>query len=268
MAELERIPDNLKLLIPNLVVVDEESLPSSSEPFCECCGGSGWLSQQEENGRGARPIPCDVCKLVLRRRMERQFRSAKIPNRFYDCTFESFPSTPQSAAALAQIHYWFDPDIEDDDESQWGPWVAWRKQGLFIYGPFGTGKSGLAIAGLRLWDDVKLFVKVPMLLDEIRATYGERSEHRESELLDTVNNVPLLVLDDIGAERPTEWVREKLFTIIDHRHDENLDTVFTSNLSIEELAEHIGERTVWRIVEMCAVVKLDGPNLRDKGSVG
>jgi DNA replication protein DnaC len=77
-----------------------------------------------------------------------------------------------------------------------------------------------------------------------------------------VRTVPLCVLDDIGAERVTDWVRERLFVIVNARHDADLPTIFTSNLAPPALDDHLGERTMWRIIEMCEVVHLDGPNLR------
>jgi DNA replication protein DnaC len=81
-------------------------------------------------------------------------------------------------------------------------------------------------------------------------------------VLGAVKNTTLLVLDDVGSERVNDWVQEKLFVIINHRHDYHMETIFTSNLSPAQLVRHLGERTAWRILEMCAVVHLDGPNLR------
>jgi DNA replication protein DnaC len=117
---------------------------------------------------------------------------------------------------------------------------------------------------IRESEEPTLFITVPNLLDRIRATYGPGGNGSEQEVIETVKTVEFLVLDDLGAERVTDWVAEKLFTIINHRHDEDLETVFTSNLSLEQLADHIGERTTWRIVEMADVVELSGPNLRDR----
>jgi DNA replication protein DnaC len=170
-----------------------------------------------------------------------------VPPRFEDCTFETYPGTvPQ------ELSEW---DSVDGD-------------GLFIHGDYGTGKTGLAVSVMKAYIRKHcrsgLFLTVPAILDEIRATYGRDAAESESALVDRVLKVPFLVMDDIGAERPTEWVVEKLFTLINHRHDHMLTTVFTSNLSIPELAERIGERTTWRIVEMSTVVHLKGKNLREK----
>ena len=157
-----------------------------------------------------------------------------------------------------------DGDPSGDDE-KWAAWSVWRKHGLFLYGPYGSGKTGLMVSIIREYSidqEWCLFLRVPELLDAIRASYDKGSETTEAEILKTAKTFPVLALDDLGAERPTDWVKEKLFDVINYRHDELLDTLFTSNLSLDELAQHIGERTVWRIQEMCHVVHVNGPNLR------
>lgn len=183
-------------------------------------------------------------------RLERDSHSfwmrSGVPAHFDDCSFETYPGKV--------------PDVVRD----WHP----GKGGLYIHGKFGSGKTGLAVSALRAHifrqGRAGYFATVPNLLDAIRDGYGEKREDGMPTLIDRVRNVEVLVLDDIGAERPTDWVVEKLFTIINHRHDECLATIFTSNYEIGDLAERIGERTAWRIVEMCKVVLLKGPNLRAK----
>ncbi len=205
------------------------------------------------------------------RNLARLFDGAKIPTRFLRATFDSFPVNEQTAPLVQRLRDQFPPEIlNEDTEDEWQAWEARDAiRSWFFYGPYGVGKTGLAVAYLRRWlsyadGEAALFITVPTLLDRIRETYGPHAVSSERELIDLVKTVHLLVLDDLGAERVTDWVAEKLFTIINHRHDEDLETIFTSNLSIDELAAHIGERTTWRIVEMCEVLKIDGPNLRDR----
>ncbi len=185
------------------------------------------------------------------------FNRADIPPRFAGCTFDTYPANRATRTAVQAI-------------------IKWSKEGpgsLLIHGPYGTGKTSLAVSCLRArveQDETDaLFLTAPGLLDRIRRTYEPRksrdsSEATEADVLDAVLHASLLVIDDLGAERPTDWVQEKLFTVINHRHDQMLPTVFTSNLDPEGLAKHLGERIAWRIVEMSEVIKLDGPNLRDR----
>lgn len=195
---------------------------------------------------------------------ERLFAGAKVPSRFQGCTFLTYPESPESAPAVRAIEAWrFGPD--DGDAARYEAWQRERRKSLLLHGKYGVGKTGLAVALLR--DEIKhtgggLFFTVPSLLDAIRSTYSPNAQHDEREIIAAVKDAPFLVLDDLGAERVTDWVQEKLFTVINHRHDEDLPTVFTSNLDLAQLAEHLGERTTWRIAEMAEVIEVKGPNLR------
>jgi DNA replication protein DnaC len=211
-------------------------------------------------------------RALRQRENARIWQAAAVPNRFAAASFDTYPGNEANRDAVAKIRTWAtppDPQAEDG-EAAWDTWYAERRKSLFLWGPFGTGKTGLAVSALREWighfggEQDCLFMTVPNLLDRIRSTYGPSTDSTERQVLESVKSVGLLVLDDLGAERVTDWVAEKLFTIINHRHDEDLETIFTSNLNIAELASHIGERTTWRIVEMCEVVHIDGPNLRDR----
>ena len=263
MGELEQMSNNLRSIIPNLVVVDQEPSPSTFN--CTACQDAGWVRREE--GATVSYVECGVCANVAERRSARYFRNAKIPARFGSCTFESYPYAPETKDAVASLLRWCSPGIAREDEEAWDAWVDWHKEGVFLYGPYGSGKTGLMVSMLHALNDRSmLFLRTPELLDAIRATYNRGSEATEQEVIDAAKRVEILALDDLGAERPTEWAREKLFDIINYRHDALMDTLFTSNLSLEDLAEHIGERTTWRIQEMCVVVHVDGPNLRVRGS--
>lgn len=146
----------------------------------------------------------------------------------------------------------------------------------FVWGNYGNGKTGLAVGYafeyLRIWLDViptALFRTLPDLLSELRSSYGRGDDGPdEMDLLKTYAEVGLLILDDIGAEQITGsgWLEDRLYQIIGKRHSELRPIFFTSNLSIPQLAERIGERLTWRIVEMCTdshIIEVKGANLRD-----
>lgn len=138
--------------------------------------------------------------------------------------------------------------------------------GLFLSGPAGRGKTQKACELLRRWiaENCRagLFVTVPELLDSLRDTYRKDAGAPEGELLSFARRVPLLVLDDLGTEKPSEWVEEKLYVLINHRYGAMLPTIFTSNYTLKELGEKWHERIAWRIAESCGVVNLKGPNWR------
>lgn len=203
-----------------------------------------------------------------REERSRLFYESRVPTRFRRCAFSTYPRTPETDALVTRLEFWIDGPAEEAGDDAWDTWKAERKESLLLYGAFGTGKTGLAVSVLKRfihgWREPALFVTVPELLDIIRAGYDKARPSGERDLLREAKTVPLLVLDDLGAERVTDWVQERLFVIINARHDEELATIFTSNLGPDELGDHLGERITWRIVEMCDVIHLAGPNLRDR----
>lgn len=132
--------------------------------------------------------------------------------------------------------------------------------GLLITGQVGSGKTFLACCIANALLDAGrevLFLVVPDFLDRIRATYDAgRDELTERDLLDTAREVPLLILDDLGAHQYTPWAQQKLYSILNHRLNYGLPTVVTTNLDLEELSTYLGERTTSRLVQMCRVCRL------------
>lgn len=142
-------------------------------------------------------------------------------------------------------------------------WVA-GKHGLFIHGTPGTGKTHAAAAALkaRIRRTVApgLFQVLPELAIKLRQA---AKQHTEDELLSTLSGADALVLDDLGAERMTPFVNESLYVLIDRLwREERRGLIITSNYSLGELAERIGERLVSRIAALCMTVKLEGPDHR------
>jgi len=141
-------------------------------------------------------------------------------------------------------------------------------RGLLLAGPTGTGKSHLAaaIVNHRLARcEEAVFCTVPELLADIRGVI--KSEQDTSELMEIVKNADLLVLDDLGAEKTTEWVTEQLFILVNARLLGMKETIITTNFTeatelIEKLGGLAGERIVSRLVEMCDWVRLAGPDWR------
>lgn len=140
---------------------------------------------------------------------------------------------------------------------------------LYITGVRGTGKTHLAAAILRerVLDrrphvsDIA-WISVPDLLLKIRATFRDRSEQSESGIIEEYSDCKLLVLDDMGVEKTSEWSLQTLYTIIDRRYREERQTIITSNLSLDELAEKLDDRIASRLSELCRVVVLTGPDRR------
>ncbi len=154
------------------------------------------------------------------------------------------------------------------------------RRSWFFWGENGRGKTGLAVGYAWEWlhavQAPLYFTTMPDLLAELRASYGsDEAEQGETEanIVGRLATVGLLILDDLGAEQVREqgdgsWVADRLFQIVGKRHAEELPTLFTSNLSLEQLERRIGKRLAERIREMCGrdhIIKVEGPNLRQGG---
>jgi DNA replication protein DnaC len=173
-------------------------------------------------------------------------------------TLGNFRPTVSNAAGRARVKV--DGYLEDWEENREAG------KGLYFCGGIGTGKTHLAVAVMneliRKKRTPSLFVTVPELLDNLRETYNKPGRNLD-EWMDMVQNAEFLVLDDLGSERTTEWVRERIFVIVNHRYREALPTVFTSNIGPKDLAEQLGERTASRIIAMCDWIALEGDDYRE-----
>ena len=115
---------------------------------------------------------------------------------------------------------------------------------LLLQGGIGVGKTHLAasIANQAVADGIPtLFLTVPDLLDELRASYGD-GDFSFTERFERVRSAPLIVLDDFGSQNTTEWAREKLFQILNHRYVNRLPVVLTTNLALEEIDPRLSSR--------------------------
>ncbi|HOP66009.1 MAG TPA: primosomal protein DnaI, partial [Bacilli bacterium] len=114
-----------------------------------------------------------------------------------------------------------------------------HQKGLYLHGSFGSGKTYLIIAMLNELAKKKVSIAAvyyPFLLRNLKESFSEDYKERIDYLL----NVDILLLDDLGAENVTPWARDEILgTILQYRMDNNLTTFFTSNLTIEELEEHL-----------------------------
>jgi len=139
---------------------------------------------------------------------------------------------------------------------------------LVFSGTHGCGKTHLsvAIAGERLRrGNPVFFTFVPALLDHLRATFSPYSPIGYDELFEHINTVPLLILDDLGAESSTPWAEEKLYQIVVHRHEARLPTVITTSFTSREL-EEAKPRIASRLVDSTVVdwETITAPNYRDQ----
>lgn len=243
-------------------IKERENQPAPPPSSCKRCGASvppknvpilGWRQQDH----------CDACAEVLanereKREMEEHrkvtienylIRSGIVRGIFAQMTFGSFDNSHKGRAF----------EIAKEYADSFGRETT---SGLMFYGKAGSGKTHLAIAIARHIIEQKQiqvrFIRIVDLLSEIRKTFDENEQYRtenESDLMHRYVSAPLLVIDDLGAEKTTDWVRQILYQIIDERWIEQKPIIVTSNLNLEELEARFEERISSRVAGMCRLVE-------------
>ena len=221
---------------------------------CPKCFGSGL---EVVPGRGARS--CD-CRSEDRR--SKLLEAARIPMRYESCTLRTYRPAPSNSSQLSAFNHSFRL-VRD---------YPGANRGLLLTGPCGVGKTHLAVAILRglIEKGVScVFYEFGTLLKEIQDSYNLVSQTSELKVLAPVYEADVLVLDELGASKPTDWVRDTMTQVIGRRYNDKRLTIFTTNYSDarrqpadETLEDRIGVRLRSRLYEMCRAVPLTGEDWR------
>lgn len=230
-----------------------------SEPFRDqrpcplgVCDGSGWILGPEDIARA-----CECREPRLRRGRNRGVASV-IPRKFQGVSFDRPPvSTEIEPMVVRVVRTWVD-DLGANLETG---------RGLWLMGDTGTGKTTLAMlvskAALEDSRSVAIY-SLPKLLARIRRTYdSEPGGDSYLSFFERLTSVDLLHIDDLGAEKRSDWVLEQLYALVNERYEAERSILVTTNLDQEQLEEQIGSRTVSRLVEICGdPLPLFGPDRR------
>jgi DNA replication protein DnaC len=226
------------------------------ENQCAHCNGTGW-AQVKDTGTVQRCNCLDVS------RVERLLSKARIPKRYEHCDLDSYhPNHDSQKRAKSYVKRFLEKYPQID-------------VGLLFLGTCGVGKTHLAVSLLKQVviekGDSGLFYDFRDLLREIQASWNSVSQSSELEVLRPVLEARVLVLDELGANKPTEWVRDTIAHIINCRYNDRKITVFTSNYldapaktGEESLADRIGVRLRSRLYEMCREVEMSGMDFRQE----
>jgi DNA replication protein DnaC len=227
------------------------------------------------------------CDCQLRTRGAAMIASAHIPKRYEHCELSNFttdfPGADRSVA-LAQISAArFVQEFDPRDG-----------RGLLLVGGIGTGKTHLAVGILKELIATRgsscLFCDYRELLKQIQNSYNDSVKATELQVLRPVFDAEVLLLDELGAVKPSEWVWDTVSLILNTRYNDNRTTIITTNFADEAaasttrssssspmslsparaatreetLGDRIGERMRSRLQEMCRIVRMDGPDFRQK----
>jgi DNA replication protein DnaC len=249
---------------------------------CPICAGTGWKTAPDGPNvpgphKDRRVTRCD-CQ--LRARGQSLLAAAHIPRRYEHCELASYtPDFPGAHPSLGLAHLTAFRFVEEYDPRD--------GTGLLIIGKIGTGKTHLAVGIIKeliLTRGIPcLFYDYRELLKEIQNSYNATVQTTELDVLRPVFETDVLVLDELGAVKPTEWVWDTVSLILNSRYNDNRTTIITTNFEDqpaagvatfvsparaatrgETLGDRIGERMRSRLHEMCRIVTLDGADFRQK----
>jgi DNA replication protein DnaC len=242
---------------------------------CALCEGSGVVVVDRPDGsRAARDCACK-----LERRVARMIAQTNIPRRYEHCSLDSFDTDfPAASKSLKVAHRSARKFVESYP-------LETRGTGLLLTGSIGTGKTHLAVGILQALVAERgatgLFYDYRELLKQVQNSYNRQVQATELEILRPVFEAEVLVLDELGASKPTDWVWDTVAHILNTRYNDRRTTIITTNyanagplgsglevsgaraaMREETLGDRIGERMRSRLQEMCVVVEMNGADFR------
>ena len=242
---------------------------------CPICGGVGLVRVMSTSGLWA----SRACECQEAEREERRLAGAHVPERYKDCTLDAYEIYHGSDRSLKEGLHTARKFVEAYPVDTGG-------KGLLFIGSIGVGKTHLAVGVLQRLVREKgvkgLFCDYRELLKNIQNSYNPQVNTTELELLKPVFAAEVLVLDDLGAQKPNEWVWDTVALILNTRYNDKLSTIITTNYpdmaagsgaksDIERaareitLGDRIGDRMLSRLAEMCIRVEMSGKAFRQTG---
>lgn len=211
------------------------------QPICECVAEQMAEEQRQRE------------KLVQKKETRKLFSISSMGEKFKYSTFDTFnvrEGSENAIKAAKKYAYEFE---------------KWEGDSIGFWGEPGNGKTHLAYSvmnHLTTKGYVVVFISMPDLLDKIKSTFGKGSNESQEQIMKALVTCDLLIIDDIGAEKVTDWVEETVFKVIDGRYKRKKPILYTSNLKPLNLAEKLGKRSYDRLLEMCVPIENKAASFR------
>lgn len=233
----------------------------STEYRCSKCRDTGWENYTDDKGyEYTRECSCGIRKRQI---LEKRLRFANIPEAFKKMRLNTFSRNiyrnPESLRIIEidckAVDWWFD-NIER---------MKAEGKGLYLYSNCkGNGKTRMvaSIANELVCEhgmNVKFATSI-QIINEIKASWDKNDKTTENQLLNDLSTVEVLIIDDFGIESVKDWISEKIYQIINQRYINNLITIYTSNLAVDELT--YDDRIVNRIVEKSYMLRFPEESIR------
>lgn len=226
---------------------------------CSFCSGTGW---QFIVDKGVRPCHCRVEK-----RRAKLLAEASIPKLYSESSLQTYQPSKGNLSQLRAFNYAHTLVREY-------PIVD---RGILFMGSVGVGKTHLSVGILRGLIEKGIsckFYEYRALLKEIQNSYNPNTNASEMDILAPLIGCEVIVLDELGAAKPSEWVQDTIGLIINARYNEKKLTILTTNYldecqvpSEETLSNRIGARLRSRLYQMCQTSVLEGADYRQQLSI-
>ena len=212
-------------------------MESSTDSVCPLCKGAGFVYPLSASGHHdfSRVVPCQCARRELKEEKVAQLQQYSNLGNLSRLTFDNLSPTGRHGGDVSEQRFTqaYEAAKASADEPK-----GW----LILVGPNGCGKTHLAcaIANHRLsLAQPAFYIGVADLLDHLRSTFSPNSDVAYDELFERVKNAPLLILDDLTMAVTTPWAKGKLEQLLDHRFNNRLPTVITTDVPIEEFDENL-----------------------------